>query len=103
MGKASPDDLVFPKCDFSPRSPNSLTKEWREAVARTPSIRAVTLHSLRHTHTSHLIAARLDVLAISRRLGHGSPTITLSIYGDLFSNADDRAASAIETAFIGSR
>jgi integrase len=103
MGKAPPDSLVFPKWDFSPRSPNSLTKEWREAVARTKGVPAVTLHSLRHTHASHLIAAGLDVLAISRRLGHGSPTITLSIYGHLFPNADDRAASAIETVFRGNR
>ena len=29
-----------------------------------------TLHGLRHTHVSQLIAAGLDVLTISRRLGH---------------------------------
>jgi integrase len=36
---------------------------------------------------------------ISRRLGHGSPTITLDIYGHLFGNTDDRAADVIERAF----
>lgn len=99
LGKAPADALVFPKWDFTPRSPNSLTKEWHDAVTRTEGVPKVSLHSLRHTHASHLIAAGLDVLAISRRLGHGSPTITLSVYGHLFPNADDRAASAIETAF----
>jgi integrase len=103
LGKAAADALVFPTWEFKPRSPNSLTKEWKEAVLRTPRVRPVTLHSLRHTHASHLIAAGLDVLAISRRLGHSSPTITLSIYGHLFPNADDRAASAIETAFSGTK
>ena len=39
------------------------------------------------------------MLTISRRLGHGSPTITLDIYGHLFGNTDDRAADVIERAF----
>jgi hypothetical protein len=41
----------------------------------------------------------MDVLTISRRLGHGSPTITLGVYGHLFGNTDDRAADVIERAF----
>jgi integrase len=59
----------------------------------------VGLHALRHTHASQLIASGMDVLTISRRLGHGSPTITLGVYGHLFSNTDDRAAQVIEAAF----
>ena len=59
-----------------------------------------TLHSLRHTHASTLIASGLDVLTISRRLGHGSPSITLNVYGHLF-KPDDRAAAIIETALAG--
>ena len=98
QGKAPAEALVFATWEGKPRSPNSLTKEWQNAVAAA-DVPRVTLHSLRHTHASHLIAAGLDVLAISRRLGHGSPTITLGVYGHLFANADDRAASAIETAF----
>jgi len=52
----------------------------------------VTLHSLRHAHASHLIAAGVDVLMTSGRLGHSSPKVTLAIYGHLFPNTDDRAA-----------
>jgi integrase len=59
----------------------------------------VTLHSLRHTHASQLIAAGLDVLTISRRLGHGQPAITLSVYGHLFSNTDARAAEIMQATF----
>jgi integrase len=59
-----------------------------------------TLHSLRHTHASTLIASGLDVLTISRRLGHGSPAIRLRIYGHLF-KPDDRAAAIMEASFTG--
>jgi integrase len=56
-----------------------------------------TFHSLRHTHASTLIASGLDVLTISRRLGHGSPAITLGVYGHPF-KTDDRAAAIMEAA-----
>ena len=59
-----------------------------------------TLHSLRHTHASTLIASGLDVRTISRRLGHGSAALTLNVYGHLF-KPDDRAAAIMETAFGG--
>jgi integrase len=96
-GKAPADALVFPTWDFATRSPNALTKEWSVAMAEAGV--AISLHSLRHTHASSLIAAGVDVLTISRRLGHASPTITLGIYGHLFSNTDDRAAQVIEELF----
>lgn len=58
----------------------------------------ITLHGLRHTHASQLIAAGLDVVTVSRRLGHGNPTVTLAVYAHLFGNTDERAAAAVETA-----
>src|SRR5215211_903857 len=98
MGKAPEDGLVFATWDGSTRSPNALTKEWSLAMRKAGL--KVTFHSLRHTHASTLIASGLDVLTISRRLGHGSPAITLSVYGHLF-KADDRAADIMEAVFSG--
>jgi integrase len=94
-GKEPADALVFGNFDGSPRSPHWVTATWRK-VAKRAGIRA-TFHSLRHTHASTLIASGLDVLTISRRLGHGSPVITLSVYGHLF-KTDDRAAAIMEAA-----
>jgi integrase len=98
QGKTPDDALVFATWDGNTRSPNAMTKEWRRAV-RAAKLKA-TFHSLRHTHASHLIAAGIDVLSISRRLGHGSPAITLSVYGHLF-KPDDRAAAAIDELLGG--
>jgi integrase len=82
------------------RHPDGLSKEWRLAMAAL-GCPQITLHSLRHA--SQLIASGLDVLTISRRLEHGSPAITLSVYGHLFSNTDDRAAAVTETMFAAIR
>jgi integrase len=46
-----------------------------------------------------LIAAGVDILTISRRLGHANPKITLSVYGHLYGNTDDKAAQAVEQMF----
>ena len=52
--------------------------------------------SLRHTHASMLINAGVDILTISRRLGHSKAAITLDTYGHLIGGADEAAAGAIE-------
>lgn len=98
LGKAPGNTLVFGNWDGSPRHPNGLTKEIKRAMTAI-GVPEITLHALRHTHASQLIASGLDVLTISRRLGHGSPTITLSVYGHLFSNTDDRAAAIMDATF----
>lgn len=96
-GKAPPEALVFCDVNGEPRRPNAVTKEW-ERAATVAGVGFASLHSLRHTHASHLIAAGVDILTISRRLGHASPTITLSVYGHLMPNTDDRAAQVMEAA-----
>jgi len=102
LGRGSPDDLVFPAWDHQPLMPNTLSREWSRAVAAIGG-RRISLHALRHTHASSLIAAGVDILTVSRRLGHASPTITLGVYGHLYGNTDDRAAQAIDAMLSRTR
>jgi len=67
------------------------------AQAGTPH---VGLHTLRHTHASMLNKAGEDIITISRRLGHASPTVTLSIYAHL-ACTKDVAAAAMEAILRG--
>jgi integrase len=97
IGRSSPTDLVFTMWDGAPRKPNALTNDWLRASAITG--RRINLHALRHTHASSLIAAGVDILTISRRLGHANPKITLDVYGHLYGNTDDKAAQAVEAMF----
>jgi integrase len=100
FGKASGDDLVFARHDGSPWPPDSLTADWARTL-RMLKLPIVTLHALRHTHVSQLIASGLDVVTVSRRIGHGNPTVTLGVYSHLFGDTDERAASAVETSLAG--
>jgi integrase len=55
----------------------------------------VTFHSLRHSHASQLIHEGVDIVTISKRLGHATPDITLRVYAHLFQKDDHKAAAAI--------
>jgi integrase len=98
LGKDDPDALVFRRISGEPIRPDNISGEWRRLV-RVLNLPKVTLHAWRHTHASQLIRLGFDVLTISRRLGHGSPSITLNVYGHLFAGSDDRAAERINAAF----
>jgi integrase len=53
--------------------------------------KGASLHSLRHTHTSHLLASGVPP-AVSARLGHGSIRTTQEIYSHMIHGQDDEAA-----------
>jgi len=95
-----PEDLVFPRWDGGPWPPDRLSSTWAKTVS-TLKLPKVTFHALRHTHASQLIAAGLDVVTVSRRIGHSNPTVTLTVYAHLFGNTDERAAAAVENALAG--
>ena len=82
-GKPDPDALVFTTEEGNPLSPNYLSILWRRATS-APDLPRVKFHALRHTHASALIAAGIDVVTVSKRLGHGTPAITLNTYSHLF-------------------
>ena len=48
-----------------------------------------------------LIDAGVDVVRISRRLGHVSPNITLQVYAHLFPKHDSKSAAAINATLAG--
>jgi integrase len=98
LGRLRTEDLVFPMPDGSLYPPDKLSRDWGHAV-RDRKLPKISFHALRHSHASALIAAGLDIVTISRRLGHGSPAITLRVYAHVFSaGKDDAAALAIEAA-----
>src|SRR5262249_751276 len=76
LGKLSDDALVFPALEHDgPQSPRQFSGDWAETAAQF-GMPEITLHALRHTHASQLIDAGVDVVTISKRLGHASPNIT---------------------------
>ena len=62
-------------------------KEWK-----------VTLHGLRHSHASHMLASNIHPKIVQERLGHSSIAITMDIYSHLMPNMQEDAAAAVDGA-----
>jgi integrase len=95
-GRAPADALIFSRLDDGPLSPNALSKEWSKAAASIGV--AATFHALRHTHVSHLIEAGVNVVKISKRVGHADIATTLNEYAHLFDAREDKSAEVINAA-----
>ncbi|HEY6643779.1 tyrosine-type recombinase/integrase [Povalibacter sp.] len=64
-------------------------------------IRQVRYHDLRHSFASNLLAAGVDIVTVSKALGHANVQITLTIYAHAVPKprygASDRMAALMET------
>jgi integrase len=58
--------------------------------------KGASLHSLRHTHGSQLLAAGVPITDVSKRLGHANPHVTATVYAHALPGHDDMAAEAWE-------
>lgn len=102
MGRLTEDDLAFPNPEGGFLSPDSFSRAWGHAM-RDRRLPAVSFHSLRHSSASAMIAAGIDPVTVSKRLGHASPATTLRVYSHRFSAASDKAAAQAIEAALGAK
>jgi Phage integrase family len=89
-------DLIFANPDGTPLKPDSISAAVSLLFRRLKLPKGTSLHSLRHTHTSHLLASGVPLPAVSARLGHGSIRTTQEIYSHMIHGQDDEAAKRWE-------
>jgi integrase len=85
---------VVTQADGSPLQPRSLTHVMSDFLGQW----GVTLHGLRHSHASHMLAAKIHPKVVQERLGHSSIAITMDIYSHLMPNMQGEAAAAVDDA-----
>jgi integrase len=85
-------DLIFSNPDGTPLKPDSISAAVSLLFRRLKLPKGASLHSLRHTHTSHLLASGVPLPAVSACLGHGSIRTTQEIYSHMIHGQDDEAA-----------
>jgi integrase len=100
IGKLPDNALLFATLEGRPLRPCTASKDWSR-VAESIGMPEITFHALRHTHASQLIASGVDIVTISKRLGHAKPNVTLSTYAHMFDTDDRKAAAAINAALGG--
>jgi integrase len=93
-------DLVLTREDGSPIPPEAVSQGFRRAVA-TAGVPRIRFHDVRHSHASLLLAAGEPVKVVSERLGHASPTITLTIYAHVMPGQQQGAAATFGRLLAG--
>lgn len=85
---------LFTSADGSPIHPDTLTS-WFSNFIKRHDLPKITLHGLRHTNASLLIAAGTNIRTVSGRSGHSQASTTANIYSHAIQSADAIAAEAL--------
>ena len=92
--KLEGDERVFPV------SAMGLRKRW-ERARKLAKLEDVTIHDLRRTHSTHAVAAGVDLRTLQGRLGHSNLSMLEKHYAALVGSAGEQAAKTIESALTG--
>ncbi len=85
-------DLMFANPDGTPLKPDSVSASVSLLCRRLGLPRGASLHTLRHSHGSVLLADGVDLPTVSERLGHSSVRVTADIYSHALRGRDQDAA-----------
>lgn len=79
LGSPRPDTLLFSYDGSQPADQSNVRKDFLATLQRL-GLRRVTLHSLRHSFASVMVASGASIKALQRCLGHSSAAVTLNTY-----------------------
>ena len=85
-------DLIFSNPDGTLLRPDSISSSVSALFKKLKLPKGASLHSLRHSHGSHLLAAGMELPAVSERLGHSSVYVTATVYSHRMKGRDEEAA-----------
>jgi integrase len=85
-------NLIFANPDGTPLMPNSISSTVSRLCRRLGLPKGASLHALRHSHASLLLADGVDLATVSARLGHASVRTTADIYSHAIRGKDHAAA-----------
>ena len=90
-------DRLFTQWNGEPIHPDTVT-EWFAKFLKRHELPKVTLHSLRHSNATLMIAEGVDIRTVSNRLGHAQTSTTLNIYSHALKSRDQDAAEKLDAA-----
>ena len=88
------DGYIITQYNGSPVHASTIRK-WIKKACTFCGVPYVTVHGLRHTYASLLIASGVDVRTTAAQLGHSSPSLTLNTYANPQNEAKRRAGDLI--------
>jgi integrase len=92
-------ELIFCRPDGEYYKPDKVSVRVTD-LATKAGLKGVGLHSLRHSHASHLLSNGTPIPTVAKRLGHKNANVTLSIYSHALP-ADEIAAAEVWNNSLG--
>ena len=89
------DGHIFTTDLGGPIFPDSIS-QWFTKFIKRSGLPKVTVHSLRHTYASIMIADGVPLVAVSHQLGHAQSSTTANIYAHIIASAEARAAQTFD-------
>jgi integrase len=93
LGLSQPPAWIFTNEVGKPVDPMLFSKRWR-AIVKKAGVSTYSLHALRHTFATALLARNKSPKVVQDLLGHSSITITLDLYT---ASLDDLGREAVES------
>jgi len=93
------DDFVFYNLKNGLVSTNAVTKYLKKKLNELGINKQFTLHGLRHTHASILLYQGVNIMNVSKRLGHSSMETTMSTYLHIIKELEDKDVELINSVF----
>ncbi len=77
-------------------SPSMVRDYFRKGI-QASGVKPIRLHDLRHSHATWLINSGVNIVAVSKRLGHRDISTTLRVYTHLLESSDNDMIEKINT------
>jgi integrase len=81
------DPFIFGK--VHPIGITTISREFKKAIKKS-GVSPIRVHDLRHSHASLLLNNGVNIIAVSKRLGHATITQTLETYAHLMRESEDQ-------------
>lgn len=82
--------------------PDGIT-DWLSKFSKRHGLPHIHPHTFRHTMASLLISNGMDVVTVSKRLGHAQTSTTLNVYSHILAKSDERASDALDALIFSPR
>ena len=95
----SQHDFVFYNAKEGLISNNAANKKLKELLRQLEIDTPLTMHGLRHTHASVLIFKGVNIMAVSKHLGHKNLAVTMEVYSHAVKELEEREDEHIKSIF----
>lgn len=96
MIKEYSETLYDPSADLLFTTSRTNLHEHKKRYSEKVGLNNIRLHDFRHSHVSLLIEKGVDIVTISKRIGHESVKMTLDVYSHMMQDSENRLIEVLE-------